>query len=468
MFLKSPSSRVLVPLLLLSTCTASVASAQTAAPPAAPPPVAVPASAAAAPAAAPPAAAPPPAAASVSVMVPAAPAAAAAPPPPAPAPAPAAGAPPAPGTPPAPPWWTGITGDAFVDTYASVNWNFPKPQYGVNGFRAYDQTNGFALNWLGLDGAYAADPIGGTINLRFGPATQIHNGPATATGTADNNFGLEYVRQAYATVKFASSFTLDAGKFDQPFGSEVPDSQLNMEYTRSLLYTLNQPLFFTGLRLDWAPTSAIDLKLIGANGWNNSVDNNAGKTIAAQFSIKPVDQFQVFVGYAWGPEQADFTVVPNPVATALGVMPAAGMSVNGADSNWRHLIDVVFDINPMSALRFLVNGDFDTEKIPGAGPAAHTATWYGANLAIRYVVADPFQITLRGEAFHDEHGDVTGTGVSTTLESGTLTLSYVIASHYMLMLDNRIDIADAKDFVTSAGGSKTQFTSTLGVIAKTN
>jgi hypothetical protein len=344
-----------------------------------------------------------------------------------------------------------------------VNWNFPKPQNGVNGFHAYDQTNGFALNWLGLDGAYAADPIGGTINLRFGPAAAIHNAAATPTGNADLAFGLEYVRQAYATVKFASAFTLDAGKFDQPFGSEVPDSQLNMEYTRSLLYTLNQPLFFTGLRLDYAPTSTIDLKLIGANGWNNSVDNNAGKTIAAQFSIKPVDQFQVFVGYAGGPEQADFPTVP-----------AGG--TEGADSNWRHLIDVVFDINPTSALRFLVNGDFDTEKIPTVGAAAgHTATWYGANLAIRYVVADPFQITLRGEVFHDDHGDIVSfanplapAGKAATLESGTLTLSYVIASHYMLMLDNRIDIADSNDFATSSTPSKTQFISTLGVIAKTN
>jgi hypothetical protein len=91
-------------------------------------------------------------------------------------------------------------------------------------------------------------------------------------------------------------------------------------------------------------------------------------------------------------------------------------------------------------------------------------------VAIRYVIADPFQATIRAEAFHDDHGDITGTGKSTTLESGTLTLSYVIASHYMLMLDNRIDIGDSPYFSTSnpASPSKTQFTSTLGVIAKTN
>lgn len=341
----------------------------------------------------------------------------------------------------------------------------------MNRFRQYDVSNGFAINWLGLDGAYAADPIGGTINLRFGPGAAIHNGPIGTGGgnvsTADSNFGLEYVRQAFATVKFASSFTLDAGKFDQPFGSEVPDSQLNMEYTRSLLYALNQPLFFTGLRLDYAPTSAIDLKLIGANGWNNSVDDNAGKTVAAQFSIKPVDQFQIFVGYAGGPEQPD--IVPAPPAVG-------GMIAPKADSNWRHLIDVVLDINPTSALRFLVNGDFDTEAVSGIGAApGHTATWYGANLAIRYVIADPFQATLRGEVFHDEHNDIVGQSglvpmgtASTTLESGTLTLSYVIASHYMLMLDNRLDLANSALFATANSTSKTQFTTTLGIIAKTN
>ncbi len=348
-----------------------------------------------------------------------------------------------------------------MDVYGAINWNQPKPQYGIP-LREFDTAQGFAVNWIGLNGSYAADPIGGTISLRFGPAANIYGFAATPTGTADNSFGMQNVRQAYATVKPADKWTLDAGKFDQPFGSEVPDSQLNMNYTRSLLFTLNQPLFFTGLRLDYAPIDMIDAKIIVANGWNNTIDNNRGKTFAAQLMVKPADAAIFYIGYAGGPEQADS--LPVPPATPEAMQPA------DADSHWRHLIDFVADINPTKELRFLVNGDYDTEDFGG-----YSDSWYGANLAIRYIVADPFQITLRGEYFHDEHGNIIAAanppvpGPAVNVESGTLTLSYVIASHFTLMLDNRVDTSDTAFFpsLTQGNAEKSQFTTTLGVIVAT-
>ncbi|MDP9002321.1 MAG: porin, partial [Myxococcota bacterium] len=339
--------------------------------------------------------------------------------------------------------------------------------------RAFDTAQGFSLNWIGLNGSYAADPIGGTISLRFGPGAVTYHGSPLVLGASssinpsDNSIGLQNVRQAYATWKPADKVTLDFGKFDQPYGSEVPDSQLNMEYTRSLLFTLNQPVFFTGFRLDYAPTDTFDAKLIVANGWNNSIDNNRAKSFGAQVSFKPVDSLQLYLGYMAGPEQVDVQTV------AAGMPPMmASAHVADANSHWRHLVDLVVDFNPTKEFRLLLNGDYDTEEKVGA-TGDHAAIWYGANLALRYIVADPFQITLRGEYFHDEHGDILGTGTSTNVESGTLTLQYVIASHLALMLDNRIDVADNNTiFFKSANTSpddatKTQFTTTLGVIAST-
>ena len=380
--------------------------------------------------------------------------------------APAAAAP-APAAP-AAPWWTNFSGDAFVDAYANVNWNFPRGQFGQV-LRSFDHaTEGFALSWVGVNANYAADPVGATISLRFGPTASLYHVPATGSGTADNNFGLQYVRQAYATVK-GGPLTLDVGKFNQPFGSEVPDAQLNMEYTRSLLFTLNQPVFFTGLRLDIAPIPMIDIKLIAANGWNNSIDNNTGKTFAAQFSIKPIDQFQIYVGYAGGPEQADFT--PVPAISATGITPpigSAGMTVPGADSSWRHLVDVVADINPTSNFRILGNFDYDTEQFGG-----FNAVWWGINGAVHYGIGD-FGITGRYEYWSDKHGSLVAPNTAsnpgftgTIVNSGTLTLTYLVASHFLLMLDNRIDVADSRIFATTHDVSKSQFTTTLGVIAST-
>jgi Putative beta-barrel porin-2, OmpL-like. bbp2 len=414
---------------------------------------------------APPPAPPPPAAA------PAAPPAVEAPAPPAAPPAaPAAAAAPA-ATPPAPPgnWYDKFSGDAFVDAYGAINWNFPKPQAGTTALRAYDIAQGFALSWIGLNGSYTSDTIGGTISLRFGPSAQVYGLPAVSGSVppGDNSIGMQNVRQAYATLKPVDKVTLDFGKFDQPFGSEVPDAQLNMEYTRSLLFNLNQPVFFTGLRFDYAASDMFDLKLIAANGWNNTFDNNRGKSFGAQIMLKPADPLVLYLGYMGGPEQPD-------VALTAG----APVDIPNADDHWRHLVDLVVDFNPTKQWRFLLNGDFDTEANLSDGPTAtttHTATWYGANLAVRYQVSDPFQITLRGEYFHDEKGDIVppftdaSSAGKTNIESGTLTLGYTIASHLAIMFDNRIDIADSSIFQTGVhpNNAKTQFTSTLGVIAST-
>jgi len=377
-------------------------------------------------------------------------------------------------TPPAPPagpanWYDKFAADGFVDAYGNIDWNMPKPQIGTIPLRAYDVAQGFALSWIGANVSYTSDNVGGTVSLRFGPSAVIYGVPATATGTADNSFGMQNVRQAYATIKPADKWTLDAGKFDQPFGSEVPDAQLNMEYTRSLLFNLNQPVFFTGVRLDYAPVDAFDIKVIAANGWNNTIDNNRGKTFAAQVMVKPADVLQLYVGWAGGPEQADFLPVPGGAAPAAG---APTGEVADANSHWRHMADLVVDFNPMKELRFLINGDYDTEDLGGG----QTASWYGANLAVRYIIADPFQATLRGEYFSDKHTNIVPLGLdktagdSTSIESVSLTLSTVIASHVTLMLDNRIDVADSEMFPNKSpndGASKSQFTTTLGVIATT-
>jgi hypothetical protein len=348
-----------------------------------------------------------------------------------------------------------------------VNWNLPRNTFGQV-LRSYDQaTTGFSLSWVGVNASYAADPVGATVSLRFGPTASLYHIPATPTGTADNNFGLQYLRQAYATVK-GGPITLDVGKFDQPFGSEVPDAQLNLEYTRSILFTLNQPVFFTGLRLDIAPIPMLDIKLIAANGWNNTIDNNTGKTFAAQVMLKPIDMMTFYVGYAGGPEQADF--LPVPQISAFGIapspVPAGAGPVPGADSSWRHMVDVVADINPTSSFRILGNFDYDTEQFGG-----FNAVWWGINGAVHYGIGD-FGATIRYEHWFDKHGSIVapaaGSGFTgTVVNSGTLTLTYLIASHFMLMLDNRIDVADSQIFATTHEAAKSQFTSTLGVIAST-
>jgi hypothetical protein len=246
-----------------------------------------------------------------------------------------------------------------------------------------------------------------------------------------------------------------------------------------LLFQLNQPVFFTGLRFDWAASDQVDLKLFVANGWNNTVDNNTSKTFGGQLMLKPMDSLIFYIGGAAGPEQTDFVPQPQiiptvaPGATCLGTM--TGGACPGADSHWREIVDLVIDYNPTSALSFALNGDFDTEKDFG-GNGTLSETWWGVNLGIKYVVADPFAVALRGEVFGDNHGGIVPintasnpTATKSMVESGTLTLSYIAASKLTLMLDNRVDIANTAIFPTLSGTNinKWVLTSTLGAIIAT-
>jgi hypothetical protein len=334
--------------------------------------------------------------------------------------------------------------DGFVDAYASFNSNFMQAQSGTNALRAFDVSNGFALNWIGADATFDPDPVGATVGLRLGPGTQIYN-------LSDSLVGLGDVKQAFASYRPGGEdgrFTMDFGKFDPPYGSEVADSQLSMNYTRSVLFTCAQPLFFTGLRADWAPVTAFDAKVFLVDGWNRSVATQLGKSAGLQLVFKPVASVVGSVGYMLSPEQQQI----------------AGSDV----ARFRHTVDTVFDLNPTASARVLVNGTFDTQEVLSVTGRAQQVVFYGANLAARYSFLGEFAVAERVEAYRDPQGfslsGFTSTGNDTTIYDNTLTVEYNLSPNLKVLVDGRVDKASRPLFPTSAAPVTTQFTTTLGVI----
>jgi hypothetical protein len=389
------------------------------------------------------------------------------------APAPTAAAP-AP-TPPEPKWYDRFDLSAFVDGYVSVNFGFPHPETpgpsgGGNSFRAYDVSNGFALHWIGLDLSYAADPVGGTLSLRFGPSATIYAG-------ADDAHVLGNVKQAYLTLRPGGddgAFSLDFGKFDTPYGAEVADSQLNLNYTRGVLYWYAQPLFHTGFRGTLKIADELTVRAILVNGWNDTIDNNAGKTGGVHAMISPAKELTFYVGYLFGPEQPDATTLTCEAGTRIeggacvpdpeGIGGVATIEDGGANARFKHLVDAVVDINPTSFLRVLVNGDFGAEKMPGSGHVI----WYGASIAARVAPIDILGVGLRGEAYRDEDGYTTGLGQATNLYTGTLTVDMSPVKYFTTMLDVRVDGASRPIFQKGIDETSAfQVTTTLGAIVKT-
>jgi hypothetical protein len=419
---------------------------------------------------------------------------------------------PEPDLPPAPPagaegggdysWYDSIQFSAFVDAYASVNYNTPKPQYGRNTLRAHDYANGFALSWVGVNASYPADPVGATVSLRFGPTANQIAGSCLGDDKShcDSGEGLQYVKQAFGSWKPGgadSFFTLDLGKFDTPFGAEVSESHLNMNYTRSLLY-VSQPLFHTGLRASFAISDAFDFKLLAVNGWNNTIDNNVGKSLGAQlnFHVKndaDGDLLLASLGYMGGPEHDDVTTlncadgtefsksaarcVASPMDRTRAQVVMSGLDkgvVDRATTNTkglRHLVDLVVTANPIERLRLVLNADYGLDHVRSSADSAdfESSSYYGVLLGARVAVVDEFGIALRGEYFRDNGGFISGYPQHMDLVEGTLTLDYLPADFLTIRLDNRLDWSSKEIFnkdVRDRVGK--QITTTLGVVVHTD
>jgi hypothetical protein len=407
------------------------------------------------------------------------------------------------------PWYDAIEFRAFVDGYFSLNYDFPKPQSGANSIaRAYDTSNGFALSWAGVDATYPAEPVGGTLSLRFGPTAERIAG-SCLHGTCDSSVGLSVLKQAFASWRPGGSngrVQLDFGKFDTIYGLEVAESQDNLNYTRGVLYWYAQPLFHTGLRVNVDLSDELVLRGLLVNGINNTIDNNLGKDLGLQlvFNLpRASDGAQLLstsLGYLGGPEQEDFAnVTCDPatqhfdaaVASGCATGPAAGSASSGrvdrATSNFkglRHLIDLTATLTPTEKLTLQLNADLDIERVRDSADAQRFVQheWWGVMLGARYAFVDEFALAARGEYFSDP--DAYATGVATLfaptdattpppkdvkLVTGTLTLDYKPVDYLILRLDNRIDWSNKQIFPKSVRElSGVMPTTTLGVVVTTN
>jgi hypothetical protein len=395
--------------------------------------------------------------------------------------------------PPTEPWYEAVQLRAFADAYASANWAFPKPATYQPPTRSFDGKQGFALSWVGLDAAFAPEPVGGVLSLRFGPTATLHAG-------ADAESGLEYVKQAFVAWKPGSGgFTLELGKFDTFVGSEVAESQDNFNYTRGLLYSFAQPLFHTGLKATAELVPELTLTTMVANGLNRSFDNNVGKTFGLGLSVNPSESFAASLAWIGGPEQADSTEVACTSGTAYD--PAVGTCAVSAGApaqthvvdrggandfdSWRHLIDLTLTLQPMETLAVQLNADYGVEGVRPDDTSIEAdpepQKWYGAALLARMQLSETWAVAVRGEYLADEKGRAlnytlpSGALLSDAqLASATLTVEARPTENLILRLENRGDFvldADPDNDVFREkvrDGSSTLFTTTLGVVVTTN
>jgi Putative beta-barrel porin-2, OmpL-like. bbp2 len=381
----------------------------------------------------------------------------------APVPASAAAALPA-AAPAAAPTPTGLAGllgpttlSGFVDVYYGYNSNQPANR--TTALRNFDvNSSQFALNMIELVADKAPDAtasrVGYHVALGFGQAMNLVNAgelaspsvpgtPVLAPPTTITNFD-QYLKEGYLEylAPVGKGLQINVGKFVTPAGAEVIETKDNWNYSRGLLFSWAIPYFHFGVSGKYAFNSKFALTGYLMNGWNNSVDNNSGKTTGFTAAWTPNSKFGLIENYLVGPEQSN------------------------DNSDFRHLTDTVVTYTPNAKLSFMANYDYGHDRTPVLTPGLTTTApvwWTGIAGYIKYAPNATWAIATRGEWFKDHNGVSTGTAQN--VGEFTLTLQRMLASKIITRLEFRRDMSDQDVFPYRTGLFRdAQNTVTLGMV----
>jgi hypothetical protein len=345
---------------------------------------------------------------------------------------------PAPAAAPAPPTWSvgPIDFSGLVDGYYSFAFNHPAVGNQLYNFDT--EANQFSLNMVKLSMSHTADPVGFQVDFGFGKAFDIIHG-----GEPDNapNF-LRNIEQAYVSWKPLKDkgLQLDFGQFVTSAGAEVIESNANWNYSRSILFAWAIPYYHFGLRV----TEPIGKYFTGGvqlvNGWNDTEDNNSGKTVG-------------LVGNLAGKKIAwnnNYYVGPENVGTNKG---------------FRNLYDTTVLFTPADIFNAYVNFDYGQNRSYDAGNLGLTQKWYGIAAAAKFQFTGKIALTPRIEWFNDHDGFSTGT--AQTLKEFTITYEYRWVEGLLSRLEYRHDWSNVDFFErgSTPNAAKNQDTITLGIVA---
>lgn len=263
-------------------------------------------------------------------------------------------------------------------------------------------------------------------------------GSGKFTGVTGNNSAFE-IEEAYALYapEWAPGWQVKGGKFVTLLGSEVIEAPLNMNYSRSFLFSFAVPFTNTGM-LVTPPLGEHFAASIGwVTGWDNVGDNNSGKTLMGSVGWIPSSQFSLYVNGTFGPEQTD------------------------KNNNPRGVGDVVSTIT-LDPVTISLNADYGHEN--QAALDGTTEKWYGFSgiigLPLKDLACIPAGLYFRGEWFKDDGGG--RTGADQTLNEVTFTGKYFVTDKLTLWVENRYDWSTADSF--EQHGSVTTVDPTTGEI----
>jgi hypothetical protein len=317
---------------------------------------------------------------------------------------------------------------------ASYNYNFRDPKSQSNTLRLFDErANQFDVNQAEL---YVEKPTSEALPIGFGldvllgrDAKKVHS---TGLGETNQPFDLT---QAYVTYKvpFGKGIDLKGGKFVTLHGAEVIRRTGNFNISRSLAFSWAIPFTHTGVMATYPFTDWLSATVGIVNGWDNTDDNNRGKSFHGAATVTPafLKDFTLTVGGTWGAESR-----------------FAGDTANGPK---RGLLDVIATYKPIAPLTLTLNYDYGRQPDLGVDPITgafvagnQTAIWHAVAAYAVYDITDRISVGVRGEYFKDQDGfRLPGATPGSKLEvwETTLTGRYKLFDHVFASIEYRHDEA---------------------------
>ena len=332
--------------------------------------------------------------------------------------------------------------DVQANAFASFgnNFNFNKPASRLNPLRVFDaNANSFQVDIAELvlqKPAAKVGEVGFRIDLVTGSAIPVRTqstGLAIGTGADLQQAILSY------NAPLGAGLRLDFGKFVTMHGIEVIEGYdgYNDNYSRSFLFNYAIPFTHTGVSATYSVTSQVTAQVMVVNGWDNSVDNNNGKTVGVQLALTPLEPLSVVFHYMGGPE-AD------------------------SSSAMRHLGDIVATYKVSDMLSLGINGDYAVERSASAVTPGTDAKWSGIAGYLKVSPAPKYFVALRVETMKDEGGTRFGLGKNTTANEFTVTPTLKVTNNFVVRAEGRYDAINQDGVFLDGLGNSRRTQKTLG------
>ena len=325
----------------------------------------------------------------------------------------------------------------------------------VNELRLYDLDGGYTFNMAEFSikkDPSDAHPFGFGLSITGGEDARKNHALGLFRGDDDiypyrDTVPIDLL-EAYASYKLplGSGLTLKAGKFASLLGFEVIEGPLNLNFSRSMLFTFAVPLTHVGALLSYSFGDTFTVTAGPVVGWDVAKDNNGGMSVMGQFIFTPTKDWIAGLNWITGPEQP------------------------GNSRNVRTVLDWTLSYNGLKNTVLGANFDYGWENkeasLVAAGLSHTTATWWGLAGYAAYDWTEKLRTSFRAEYFVDSDSARTAAqapGLRTAVWETTATLRYKIWKGLAARVEYRHDQANERVFkITNTGPtSKAQDTLTL-------